>query len=203
MKKGTRADHAASEAEAKLAQQFQMPLELGDGTFVVGDDDTAHEVHIDKGERAILAKLQDNRRISPRFWIVYQQLRSKGHAPEVSVIGAWYGMGKHAPTGIGTQAQLAQVLGIHRVTVIRNLNKVRAFVLSLRGDWFAQRVMDVDEAAYEAAISVEGSARDRELFYRLAKGAGVDVKLESEGAGIASDWMKMLAVSREANGEAA
>lgn len=111
----------------------------------------------------------------------YLSLRSVGWAWREAFCIAWLSLGRDDRGGLATVGDLCDFLGVSRMWFYEH--KARYEHEPAEGlnawDWWAerlqlarlrgQRLAEVDEAVYQRAVSEEGKAADRELFYRRAR----------------------------------
>jgi hypothetical protein len=110
----------------------------------------------------------------------YRSLRARGWAAREAFCIAWLSLGRDDRGELGTVAELCDFLGVSRMWFYEH--KARYDNEPVRGqnawEWWAERLQlerlrgsrlaDVDEAVYRRAVSEEGKAADRELFYKRA-----------------------------------
>jgi len=102
----------------------------------------------------------------------YLQLRQQGVAYRDAVLATWLSLRRDDRGGIKTRDDLANLLGVSRVTTYQweaRRPEIREYVerlhiARLRGE----RMAEVDEATYQAAVAADSSAADRKLFYQRA-----------------------------------
>jgi len=119
----------------------------------------------------------------------YLSLRSVGWAWREAFCIAWLSLGRDDRGNLASVGDLCDFLGVSRMWFYEH--KSRYEHEPAQGlnawDWWAerlqlsrlrgQRLAEVDEAVYSRAVSEEGKAADRELYYRRARvlQAGPDV----------------------------
>ena len=138
-------------------------------------------------ERALVQRFAALK-LNPRFWEAYRTLRGLGNRALDCVVGAWLATGAKGRGELRTLKSLAEALGKDRTTVYRASDRMRNVAGGLAMSWLAERVPDVDEATYHAAISAEGTAADRKLFYQRARTA-----LSGEESEPVDNWTQVLA----------
>jgi len=169
---------------------------LGDGEWVVIADDEAspvRRVRAGQTEIELLNTLKGNK-FPAAFFNTYTLLRGKGYDMDTALCGAWFALGpEKRPVGATTQAQFGAVLGIHRLRVLRTVRKLKPITRALRLEWWGERLVHLDEATFNAALSERGTASDRKLAYQVAAGAGADVRIEPTGEAATNDYAELLA----------
>ena len=171
-------------------QQLVFPLQLG------GEQVTSEIFdRMPRGEQEYIARLM---RFSPgeRFWEVYRGLRAQGYKTLDAIVGAWQATGAKGRGSLRTLKSLAEALGVNRHTVYRAKERTEKIVGGLVMSWLLERVPDVDEALYRAALSLDGTAADRKLFYQRAR-----VSLSGEEAEPVDQWAQLLEQAREQSEE--
>ena len=130
-----------------------------------------------------LAPLQqgDGEPVGNRWFLEsYMSLRSNGWGWREAFCIAWQSLGRDDRGGLGSVADLCDFLGVSRMWYYEHKAKYEnepAQGLNA-WDWWAERLQlarlrghrlaEVDEATYRRAVSYEGKAADRELYYKRA-----------------------------------
>ena len=172
----------------KTANATEQPQQL----VLLGDDerDLAKMPHT---ERVWVDKLRALE-LSPRFWECFEKLRGQRYPVEQALAGAWYSLGIRARGKYTTVAAFAELIGRSRQTVQNWLStdsELRAAAIALRAEFWTDRIQDIDEATYNAALRQDANAADRKLAYQRA---GVRLTGE-EGEGV-DPWQDVLAQAR-------
>lgn len=159
-------------------------------------DEKVEEAQFNKftlSEQAMIQRLKEGA-LDSRFWWCYRNLRGRGFGIDDSVIGAWKTCGHRARGKVPTQQALSALLGKERTTFWRRWQnaELQATAFALGEDWWKERIPDIDEAVYRAAVFSEGTAADRKLAYQRAK-----VPLSGEDAEAVDPWADAITKARE------
>lgn len=176
----------AQEMTEPKAGQMAFPLQLG-GEQISRESFEAWP----RDEQEFVARLSALG-LGERFWESYRSLRGKGYRWLDAIVGGWLATGAKGRGQLRTLKSLAEALGRHRHTIYTAVERVQAAANALALSWLAERVPDVDEATYHAAISMEGTAADRKLFYQRAR-----VALSGEESEPVDAWAQVLAAVEE------
>jgi len=167
--------------------------------LLIGDD-LRNPLKLTHTERAWVSRLR-TAGLSPRFWECFEKLRGQRYAVEKALAGAWFSLGIRARGQYTTVAAFADLIGRSRQTIQKWLGvegDLRAAAIALRAEFWTDRIQDIDEATYNAAVTATATAADRKLAYQRA---GVRLTTE-EGEGI-DPWQDALAQARrDAHAEA-
>lgn len=137
----------------------------------------------DEAERWLraLAPVRVETGAADRFFLEgYLALRARGWEWREAFCIVWLSLARDDRGGLATVAELCDYLGVSRMWFYEH--KGRYENEPARGmnawDWWAerlqlarlrgQRLAEVDEATYRRAVSYEGKAADRELYYKRA-----------------------------------
>lgn len=167
----------------------QLPLiSLGDSGYA-----NSGAARLPISEEAFLKGLND--KFPERFFECYFELRrsSKWTMLEATC-GAWLALGKKDRRGHTTQEALAGLINRRREWVSRTLAnaELQAQAQKLRMAFWDDRIPDIDQAVFEAALSPFGNAGDRKLAYQRAR-----VPLSGEDSAPAEKWKQMLEEMRK------
>lgn len=172
----------------ETANATEQPQQL----VLLGDDrrDLAKMPHT---ERVWVDKLR-TAGFTPRFWECYERLRGQRYPVEQALAGAWYSLGIRARGQYTTVAAFAELIERSRQTVqnwLKTESELRAAAIALRSEYWTDRIQDIDEATFNAAISSDGTAADRKLAYQRA-----GVRLTGEEGEGTDPWQDALAQAR-------
>lgn len=126
-----------------------------------------------------------------QFWEHYRALRGLGHSTKDAAVGAWLASGVVGRGQVITKLALAEVMGVSRHTLYRIVERVESAAQAMRLSWLQDRIPDVDEALYRAAV-IPGEHTSQKLFYQRAR-----VPLSGEEAEARDDWADMIKKLRE------
>lgn len=153
-----------------------------------GDDiqnqDTLQSLHF--GTLEVLAEAEAWVESQGELWQEgYHFLRARGLRWRDALIATWYSLRRDDRGELPTVQALADFLGIsrqrlHEIRVRKNLDEWTGLLTFIRMG--GHRLAEVDERTFDAAISAEGSASDRRLYYERAR-----VLRQEIGVGLAAD----------------
>lgn len=144
-----------------------IPMEQGDlfgGALTVPQASQAGTVTVPAIEEWLQGR--------PEWLEGYLFLRSKGVRYRDAMLAVWLSLSKDDRGEVATRDEFAKIMGVSRASTYEWETKrpeIRQWaeflqVQRLRG----MRLAEVDEAAYQAAISEKGTASDRQLYYKRA-----------------------------------
>lgn len=153
----------------------------------------ARIVAMPKAEQTVVENLR-GQGLGDRFWECYGRLREQGFTPMQACAGAWQACGRGQRGKFCSQAAFADLLGRERKWLQRQLaptGTLFAAAMALRGEYWAERVPDVDERLYTRVMGIEATTADFKLAYQRAR-----VALSGEDADATDDWQKALAQAK-------
>lgn len=162
-------------------------------SFFAGDVkwDEESVAALPKGQAAVLKALR-GAGLSPRFWEAFEELIKLGYNPQQAAAGAFYVVGRKGRGGLPME-KLGLLIGKTRQWVNQQMNprgQLHAKVMQLQGQFWADKVSDLDERMYERVMkSNKATAADFRLAYERA-----GVMTEKQGEDAHSALLKMLSV---------
>ena len=143
----------------------QTRLNLGD--MVV---EAAVVAQMSKPAQAVITALKA-RKLSGRFWEVWEKLQTEGYTAEQAAVGAFYATGRKGRNGINADT-LGGLIGKSRQWITRQMSKdgtLSSRVETLKVEFWDDRVADIDERLYEKIInSYSTGAAEYRLAYERA-----------------------------------
>jgi hypothetical protein len=98
----------------------------------------------------------------------YQKLRALGVRWTYAAYASWKAIHRDDRGGIRTVKEFSRWLGRSESTIYQWPQRapIDDWAKYLRTDYFLDRMAEVDQRTYEVAVSEDGSATDRKLFYQ-------------------------------------
>lgn len=184
-------DTGAEFEKEYTGQTLQFPLLLGPLDGRTHEKLTETEFgQMPLGERELIQRLSQFS-FGGQFWEHYRGLRGLGHKHQDAAVGAWLATGVVGRGNVITKLALAEVMGVSRHTLYRIVERVQGAAQALRLSWLQERIPDVDEALYRAAVLV-GEHASQKLFYQRAR-----VPLSGEDSEARDDWADLMRKLRD------